>query len=164
MKDPNTAPLATSQSWSKLAEQLLTTDRSLRQWRTRPGAPQTKNLSEWQNYVRDEGLGRPKDKELIELKKDVERERWRKLRRENEVAEGKLLPREILEPYLRNRASTFAAVCRVILEKDLPPRLQGAPIAEIRTTMCEAVDLLIHRYNTTFDAERIEADVIADGG
>ena len=163
MKDPNTAPSATSQSWSKLAEQLLTTDRSLRQWRTRPGAPQTKNLSEWQKYVRDEGLGRPKDKELIELKKDVERERWRKLRRENEVAEGKLLRREILGPYFRSRASTFASVCRVTLEQELPPRLQGANISEIRATMREAVDTLIHRYNTKFDAERIADEAIADG-
>lgn len=149
-------------TWVELAKRLGYSRAAIYLWREMEGAPETTDLVQWQAFIEQHGLGNTGTKSLTELKAAVEAEKLRKLRRENEVAEGQLLRREVLGPYLRGRASTFARLCRVTLEQELPPRLQGANISEIRATMREAVDSLIHRYNTTFDAERIASEATAE--
>lgn len=60
----------------------------MRLWRKLPDAPTGDDLDAWREFRDAHGLGRVRSGELAELKKDVERERLRKLRRENALRHG----------------------------------------------------------------------------
>ena len=64
------------------------------------------------------------------MKKEVERERLRKLRRENAVAEGSLIPKDVIAAAIIGKAHGFARILRYELEHNLPALLVGQPIAE----------------------------------
>lgn len=147
-------------SWRQLAGMLQTTDRSLRLWRARPGAPQAPDEAAWRVFMEEQNLGRTKGAELADIKRRVELQRLRRLTRENEQAEGKLLPMDELCASIARTTHAFVAAVRATLETEMPARLVGQPIAQIRVEMMGAVDRLIERYNTGFNAEALTADIV----
>ena len=105
-------------------------------------------------------MGRVRSGELAELKKEVERERLRKLRRENAVAEGSLIPKNVLAAAIIGKAHWFARILRYELEQNLPALLVGQPIAEIRRELRDTCDRVTVRYNAVVSADEIAAEAL----
>jgi hypothetical protein len=167
MKSKPSPDTPQKKSWRVLAGELQTTDRSLRLWRGRPGAPKVPDAQQWRAYMAGEGLGRPRSGELTELKALLLREQIAAAKRRNDRESGQLLPMDTLGDELRARSAGFGMLLRHTLENDLPPKLLGQPIAEIRRVMAEANLELISRYNSKnyFAPDAVaEATLAADKG
>jgi hypothetical protein len=149
-------------SWRQLAGMLQTTDRSLRLWRARPGAPQAPDEAAWRVYMEEQNLGRTKGAELADIRRRVELQRLRRLTRENDQAEEKLLPLDELCASIARTTAAFVAAVRFTLETEMPARLVGQPIAQIRVEMMGAVDRLLERYNHSINAKAL-TDGVAGG-
>lgn len=149
-------------SWRVLAGELQTTDRSLRLWRQRPGAPTGPDVDAWRRFMAAEGLGRSHTNELADLRRQVEGERLRKLKRENAQAEGRLIPMGTLAAALSAKSFAFARILRFELEQNLPALLVGQPIGDIRRELRDACDRVTDKYNQAFIAAELASD--ATGG
>lgn len=171
MKTPSEKPTVTTKrppgrprrgptSQDQLAAALQCDGRTLRLWRKLPDAPTGDDLDAWREFRDAHGLGRVRSGELAELKKDVERERLRKLRRENAVAEGNLIPKDALAAAIKGKAHGFARILRYELEQNLPALLVGQPISEIRRELRDTCDRVTVRYNAVVSADEIAAEAL----
>jgi hypothetical protein len=119
-------------SWVELAKRLGFSRRAVYTWREMPDAPQVPDLVQWAAFIEDHGLGKRDTKSLTELKSDVEREKLRKLKRENEVAERKIVAVDEAVSLLAEMAAKLDLLLTQKLETELPPLVIGQPIAQVR--------------------------------
>ena len=143
-----------------LADALGCDARTLRNWRKLAESPVGDDFDAWTAFRDAHGLGRVRSGELAELKKEVERERLRKLRRENAVAEGSLIPKDVVAAAIIGKAHGFARILRYELEQNLPALLVGQPIAEIRRELRDTCDRVTVRYNAVVSADEIAAEAL----
>jgi hypothetical protein len=159
-KNPeNGHPISAKQTWAGLARELNVTDRSLRTWRAMPDAPQGPDVDAWKAFMAAEGLGQHKQAkgELADLRAQLLREQILRARRQNEKEAGELVAMADLLPYLRGRSARFASLARFTLEQELPTKLIGLPIAELRLEIRTALDRLVDRFNDGTSAGEIIA-------
>lgn len=126
---PDTEPQI---SWVELAKRLGVSRRSVYNWRELPGAPTTTNMAEWNLFVEQNELNVKDTKSLTELKAEVEREKLRKLKRENEVAERKIIAVDEAAGLLAEMAAKLDLLLTQKIETELPSLVVGQPIAHIR--------------------------------
>ena len=119
-------------TWTDLAIRLGTTRPSLAEWRKLDGAPETADIESWVAFVELRGLGRTSSRKLTELRAEVEAEKLRKLKRENEIAEGRTISIDDVTGYLTELAAKLDLLITQKVETDLPVLCLGQPIADIR--------------------------------
>jgi hypothetical protein len=146
----NRHPVSAKSTWAGLARELNVTDRSLRTWRAMPDAPQGPDVDAWKAFTAAEGLGQHKQAkgELADLRAELLREQILRARRLNAKEAGQLIDRQEVSDFLVEKAHTFAAVLRIVMLCDLPPRLLGQDASGIRAALMDAHCALIDRYNT----------------
>jgi hypothetical protein len=127
-------------SWVELSRRLGFSRTAIYKWRTLPDAPKEPDAVQWQAFIEDHGLGKRDTRSLTEIKADVENERLRKLRRENEVAEGEIVNVVDMANMLKELAAKFDLVLTHKLDTELPPLLVGQPIAEVRAICAKCHD------------------------
>jgi hypothetical protein len=125
-------------SWVELSRRLGFSRRAIYNWRDMADAPKEPDPVLWQAFIEDHGLGQRDTKSLTEIKSAVESEKLRKLRRENEVAEGKIVTVESVASFLGELAAKHDLLITQKLKNELPSRVVGLPIAEVRVA-CLAV-------------------------
>ena len=119
-------------TWTDLAIRLGTARPSLAEWRKLDGAPETADIESWVAFVELRGLGRTSSRKLTELRAEVEAEKLRKLKRENEIAEGRTISIDDVTGYLTELAAKLDLLITQKVETDLPVLCLGQPIADIR--------------------------------
>ena len=124
-------------NWAELAKHLNTSRIALGTWRKMEGAPAEPDVDAWESFVAERGLGRTSSQNLTELRAEVEREKVRKLRRENEVAEGRIVRVDAVAEMLTDLAAKLDLLITQKVETELPPKCVGQSIAEIRA-QCRA--------------------------
>lgn len=127
-------------TWVELAKRLGYSRAAVYLWREMEGAPDTTDLVQWQAFVEQHGLGNAQTKSLTELKAAVEAEKLRKLRRENEVAEGRIVPVDTMLEINGEIAARVALLLKTKFVVEMPPLCVGLPIAEIRAIARGMVD------------------------
>lgn len=126
----------------QVAESIGVNERTVRRWRQiadYPGdAAGFDAVIEWVNL---KGLGVHKNTEsLTELRAEVEKEKLRKLRRENEVAEGRIVSVDTVLEINGEIAAKLALLLKTKFTVEMPPLCVGQPIAEIRAIARNFVD------------------------
>jgi hypothetical protein len=119
-------------TWVELAKRLGYSRGAIYLWREMPDAPTETDLVQWQAFIEQHGLGKNSTKSLTELKGEVESEKLRKLRRENEIAEGQTIKVETVTDILSQLAAKLDLLLTQKIEVELPPLCVGQSIAEIR--------------------------------
>ncbi len=127
-------------TWIELAKRLGFSRSAIYLWREMPDAPTEPDLVQWQAFIEQHGLGKNSTKSLTELKGEVEAEKLRKLRRENEVAEGRVVPVDTVLEINGELAAKLALLLKVKLLTELPALCVGQPIAEIRAIAQQKID------------------------
>ena len=127
-------------SWVELSKRLGYSRRAIYNWREMPDAPPEPDPIQWQAFIESHGLGQKETKSLTELKAEVEGERLRKLRRENEVAEGQIVQVDDMVDFLRGLGAKWDMMLTQKIEVEFPPKLLGLSIAEIRAECRRAHD------------------------
>lgn len=100
-----------------------------------PGAPVTPDVEQWRVFYAENGLGKGKSADLVALKVQIAEEQLRKIRRENEEGDGRVVDEQTIRDFLRDWAAKLDLLLTAELETNLPPLLDGKPIAEIRVEM-----------------------------
>ena len=77
---------------------------------------------------------------MTELRIEVEKEKLRKLRRENEVAEHRVVPLDVVLEINSELAAKLGLLLKVKLLTELPALCVGQPIAEIRAIAQHKID------------------------
>jgi hypothetical protein len=119
-------------TWIELAKRLGFSRSAIYLWREMPDAPTEPDLVQWQAFIEQHGLGKNSTKSLTELKGEVEAEKLRKLKRENEIAEGRTISIDDVTGYLTELAAKLDLLITQKVETDLPVLCLGQPIADIR--------------------------------
>lgn len=127
-------------NWTKLAELLDVSRQTVSEWRKLEGAPQTPNVKEWREWVKERRQDDPV--ELTEAKRLVELEKLRKMRRENEIGEAKSVPVDEVVAALRAATARWDSALTSKLDQEAPARLVGKDIAEMRAELAAIHDEL----------------------
>ena len=122
-------------TWKSLAEELGTTVMSLHTWRKMDGAPDSPDVEAWTAFVAERGLNRGNSKTLAELKVLIAQEELKKKRRENEVAEGRMIEEQAVSDFLREWVAKLDMALTAELDVNAPPMLAGKSIVEVREEM-----------------------------
>lgn len=107
---------------------------TLYNWRKFPTAPKTADPVAWQEW-REEHKPEGGDANLADVKRLVELEKLRKLKRENEIGEAKTVPVDEVVSSLREATAKWDSVLTSKLQQEAPARLVGKDIAELRAEM-----------------------------
>jgi hypothetical protein len=130
----------TAKNWAVLAREVGATRQSIANWRKLDGAPEDPHVEQWRAFMEENNLGRSTSATLTGLRADVEREKLRKLRRENEVAEGSVVPVDAVLTINRELSARLGLLLKVKLMTELPSLCVGQPIAEIRAVAQQKID------------------------
>lgn len=137
--DPNTV------AWSDLAGKLGVSRQSIYNWRKLPGAPTEPNLEQWTEWA---ASNKSEHGDINEVKRLVELERLRKLKRENEIEEGAIASVPEVASFLQKTAAAYDAMLTQKIDVELPPLIVGQPIAEVRK-ICERIHDEIREITNT---------------
>ena len=116
------------------------------QWLKDNGAPGFRGsrvyCEEVVKHVLDNDLEGKQDEldELDGLKANILREKLRGARFDNELKEGKYIPRETIGPRIYDLAADIKSTLQRELENELPLRIEGRAASEIRPEMRRVVD------------------------
>lgn len=127
-------------NWTALAERLDVSRQTIYEWRRIEGTPKTPNVAEWEKWVEQNRQGEPAD--ITEVKRLVEIEKLRKLKRENEIQEAKTIPMDEVTAALRVATAKWDSVLTSKLDQEAPARLVGKDIAETRAELAAIHDEL----------------------
>ena len=128
------------ETWADLARMLGVTRQSIANWRKIGGSPGDPSVVKWRAFMASHNLGKTANTTLGELRAEVEAEKLRKLRRENEVAEGRVVPVDTVLEINGELAAKLALLLKVKLLTELPALCVGQPIAEIRAIAQQKID------------------------
>lgn len=120
---------------------------SLPEWRRRGDAPVDNNLETWREYCQKHGLGRFIQKTKTQLQED-------KLRRDIKLAdlkiareEGNMVDVDTMANYVARFSAKLDQLLTQKIEVELPPRVQGKDIVEIRREARAVHDEIREIYN-----------------
>lgn len=144
---------------SALAVRLGYSPAALREWRKRPGAPQTWNEYEWRRFIDEQGLGMPGHRippareRLIQarLREEVITAR---LRRKKE--EASLVPAEEVERFLTQTMGMSRMVLINKVQNEMPARAVGLSASELHLlgrNMVDEILATLHAGQEQFSAE-----------
>jgi hypothetical protein len=125
-----------------LAESLGIDPRTLRSWEKREGFPVGGTLDQIKEWRDMHGLGRRGSNDLAAVKLDIANQQLVKITRENELAAGRMVTIEELTGTAQKVTAIWQTRLRGIMETEMPPKLLGLGIAEMRTEVRRAVDQL----------------------
>jgi len=127
-------------SWTELAKRLGYSRGAIYIWREMPDAPTVPNVVQWQAFIEQHGLGKTGTKSLTELRAAVEAEKLRKLKRENEIAEGDIITLGLVTEMLSGLSAKLDLLLTQKLDTELPQLCVGQSIAEMRVHCRRAHD------------------------
>lgn len=125
-----------------VAERLGIDARTLRKWETQPDFPGVEDFEALVAWRDKYALGRKGNHDLAAVKLEIANQQLEKLRRENAVAAQKVMPVEEVAQAAMAATAVWQTKMRGILETELPPKLLGLSIAEIRAEIRNCVDQL----------------------
>lgn len=129
-----------AKNWQELATEIGASRQILAKWRKLEGAPEEPNVEEWRDFMAERSLGRLPTAKLTEIRAEIEREKLRKIRRENEVAEGRIIPVETMNTINGELAAKLALLLKVKFVTELPSLCVGSSITEIRAIAQQKID------------------------
>ena len=126
----------------RIADHVGVNQRTVRRWRELEDYPgDDVGFDALITWVDAKGLGLHKNTDsLTALRADVEREKLRKIRRENEVAEGRIIPVETMNTINGELAAKLALLLKVKFVTELPSLCVGNSIFEIRAVAQQKID------------------------
>jgi hypothetical protein len=130
-----------AESWTAVAGALRVSRETIYNWRRFPNAPKEPDVEAWQAW-KEENKGEGADREIAEVKRLVALEQLRKLKRENEIGEGKTVPVDEVIAALREATAKWDSVLTSKLDQEAPARLVGKEIAELRAELSAIHDEL----------------------
>jgi len=127
---------------NRIADQVGVNQRTVRRWRSYDDYPGDEvgfdSIVQW---VKTKGLGIHKNGgAMTERRIEVEKEKLRKLRRENEGAENRVVQRDVGLESNSELAAKLGLLLKVKLLTELPALCVGQPIAEIRAIAQHKID------------------------
>jgi transcriptional regulator with XRE-family HTH domain len=126
----------------ELAEALGVDPRTLRNWEKRDGFPVGGTLDEIKAWRDMHGLGRKGKADLAAVKLEIANQQLLKITRENEVADGRMVTIDELTETAQKVTAVWQTKLRGIIETEMPPKLLGLNIAEMRSELRRCVDVL----------------------
>jgi hypothetical protein len=138
-------------TWAKVAEHLGCSREALDNLRKLPGAPTEKDAAKWAEWVTANGHLKGGSRRLTEIKILIAEEELKKRRRENAVAEGELIPREIAGEAASRAMGQLARILTQKLEVEAPARLQGKDIVGIRRELRTVHDEIADQWNSELE-------------
>lgn len=125
-----------------LADRLEIDIRTLRNWEKKDGFPEGGTYEEVVAWRDLHGLGQRGNKDIAAVKLEIATQQLLKITRENEIAHGKYVTIEDFVESATRATSIWQTRMRGILETEMPPRLLGLGIAEMRAEIRTIVDEL----------------------
>jgi len=113
---------------------------SLRIWAKLKGAPASWDIVEWQRFVDANNLNKGNSVSLAALKVEIAQEELKKKRRENAVAEGKMIAEDVVRDFLRDWMAKLDMALTAELEVNTPPLVAGRSVADVRERLREVHD------------------------
>lgn len=122
-------------AWADLAGKLGVSRQTIYNWRKLPDAPTEPDVEAWMSWA---AANKPDSThgDLNEVKRLVELEKLRKLKRHNEVEEGAIASVPDVAAFLQKTAAIYDALLTQKIDVELPPLIVGLPIADVRKA-CE---------------------------
>jgi hypothetical protein len=131
---------AVAKSWADVAGKLGISRQALYNWRKLEDAPQEPNVDAWLQWAAEHKPDANQD--LQEVKRLVELEKLRKLKRENEIQEERTIEMDEVTAALRVATAKWDSVLTSKLDQEAPARLVGKDIAEMRAELAAIHDEL----------------------
>lgn len=124
-------------AWADLAGKLGVSRQTIYNWRKLPDAPISPDVDQWVNWA---AANKPDSShgDLNEVRRLVELEKLRKLKRNNEIEEGAIASVPEVAAFMQKTAATYDALLTQKIDVELPPLIVGQPIAEVRK-ICEHI-------------------------
>lgn len=122
-------------AWADLAGKLGVSRQTIYNWRKLPEAPTEPDAEAWMAWA---AANRPDSThgDLNEVKRLVELEKLRKLKRQNEIEEGSIASVPEVAAFLQKMAMVYDALLTQKIDIELPPLVVGLPISDVRKA-CE---------------------------
>ena len=137
-------PETKSLGWQQLANEIGCSRVTLTEWRKRPDAPQSRDVTEWKVYVATNDLGTGGGSLLPANSRELKDE---KTRHEIELLKAKLdrekrlvIPTAEVTKLLLTVATQQRTKLYQFFETELPPRLDGMSAVQMRPILKEAAD------------------------
>jgi transposase-like protein len=118
-------------AWADIAGKLGISRQTLYNWRKLPEAPTEPDLDAWIKWMEANKEGGASI-DLQEAKRQVELEKLRKLRRENEIQEGRMISVEEATACIRTATQKWDLALTQALDTEGPKRCEGKGVAELR--------------------------------
>ena len=118
-------------AWADIAGKLGVSRQTIYNWRKLPEAPTEPDLDAWIKWMEANKEGGASI-DLQEAKRQVELEKLRKLRRENEIQEGRMISVEDATACIRTATQKWDLALTQALDTEGPKRCEGKSVAELR--------------------------------
>lgn len=105
---------------------------ALRTWSKLKGAPGTWDIEEWRRFVDANNLNKGNSVSLAVLKVEIAQEELKKKRRENAIAEGRMIEEGVVQDFLRDWMAKLDMALTAELEVNTPPLVAGRSVPEVR--------------------------------
>jgi len=139
MEDKHLEPVKKTRQ-KDVAAALNCSAESLRTWSKLKGAPASWDIAEWRRFVDTNNLNKGNSVSLATLKVEIAHEELKKKRRENSVAEGKMIEEGTVQDFLRDWMAKLDMALTSELEVNAPPLLAGRSVVEVREKLREVHD------------------------
>lgn len=146
-------PKGTKNNWLQLATDLSVSRTTIYAWRKLPGAPTTPDPEEWREFVEKNTLGGQG-----ELGQAILFERHRKLKAEAELKEielskarGETVQLNDMTNFVADLAARVDQVLTQSLDVEMPPRLEGKSITEMRIEIRKIHDEVREKCDRLWD-------------
>jgi len=144
-------------AWADIAGKLGVSRQTLYNWRKLDGAPTEPVIEAWIPWM-EANKGDTANMELGEAKRLVELEKLRKLRRENEIQEGRMIAVDTAVACIRTATQKWDLALTQALDTEGPKRCEGKSIAELRMEFREIHDGLRDQSKRLFHDRMLTAD------
>jgi hypothetical protein len=132
----------------QLAKELGCDERTMARWRDRPDAPKSDDVAQWRAYMDANGLGRDTSKTKTQLQEAKLAEEIALLKIKRAQAEGSTVGVEEMAAYVAAFSARLDQLLTQKIEVELPPRVQGKDIVEIRREARAIHDEIRETYNS----------------
>jgi hypothetical protein len=153
-------PFSKTTTWNQVADALGVSTRALGLWRKKDDAPKEPDIDAWLAYQDSAGIGKGESPELKKIKIEIAQEQLAKLRRENAIGEGKMIPRETIAEFLSDLSYRIDAMIGHEFITSAAPRVVGQPIASVREELAasrERIRVATHAGILKWEADNGDA-------
>lgn len=123
-----------------VAEACGVDERTVRNWRKKDGAPNDGKIEDWLKFQASHGLGRGASKTKTELQEEKLREEIALLRLKRSREEGATVLVADVREFLGQLSAKHAQLLRMKYDTELPAKLAGKDMVEIRATIAGTTD------------------------